>query len=117
VVTGAWGDDVLQAVRDLPVQVAYNPDWQTGQASSVRMGVQSAPNGVRRSIFLLPTNRKSPRPSCVPYWISTPARWHDRGPLVDGRRGNPVCFDRVTFPDLLSSAGIPGVGFYFLAIL
>ena len=29
-------------------------------------------------------------------------------PLVDGRRGNPVCFDRVTFPDLLSLSGDTG---------
>ena len=29
-------------------------------------------------------------------------------PLVDGQRGNPACFDRVTFPDLLSLSGDMG---------
>lgn len=47
VVTGAWHHDVIAALEQLqtgtsPVQIVHNPDWATGQASSVRVAVHTA---------------------------------------------------------------------------
>ncbi len=43
VVTGAWAEDVAEAVSDLQVRIANNPEWETGQGSSVRTGTQALP--------------------------------------------------------------------------
>ncbi|MFN2153135.1 MAG: selenium cofactor biosynthesis protein YqeC, partial [Anaerolineales bacterium] len=39
VVTGAYSNEVVSAVQDLSVQIVHNPEWQSGQASSVRAGL------------------------------------------------------------------------------
>ena len=43
VVTGANAERVEAAIHDLDVIVVRNEDWQTGQASSIKMGVQALP--------------------------------------------------------------------------
>ena len=43
VVTGANAERVEAAIHDLDVVVVRNEDWQTGQASSIKMGVQALP--------------------------------------------------------------------------
>jgi molybdenum cofactor cytidylyltransferase len=44
VVTGANADQVAGAVKDLPVKVLRNNNWQSGQASSIRTGAQCRGN-------------------------------------------------------------------------
>ncbi|NUM44846.1 MAG: putative selenium-dependent hydroxylase accessory protein YqeC [Anaerolineales bacterium] len=46
VVTGAFGEAVAEAVRDLPVIVAQNPDWEGGQSTSVKVGLAALPREV-----------------------------------------------------------------------
>jgi len=41
VVTGANAEPVEAALRDLPVQIVRNAEWQEGQAGSIRAGVRS----------------------------------------------------------------------------
>ena len=43
VVTGANAEQVEVAVQDLPVQIVRNPEWQSGQASSIKAGVSTPP--------------------------------------------------------------------------
>jgi molybdenum cofactor cytidylyltransferase len=109
VVTGAWAEDVAEAVRDLPIRIAYNSEWQSGQGSSVSTGVRALPAESGAAVFLLADQPQVPSP-LIRALLAEHARSLAEivAPLVDGRRGNPVCFDRVTFPDLLDLIGDVG---------
>lgn len=109
VVTGAYADRVRSALLGLPVEVVHNPDWEEGQSSSIRAGLQALKARVGSAIFLL---------SDQPYVsVSIVRGLVDRhsinlarviAPIVDGKRGNPVLFDRSTFSDLSSLEGDVG---------
>jgi molybdenum cofactor cytidylyltransferase len=127
VVTGASADEVETAVKDLPVQIAQNQDWQNGQSTSIRAGLSALPppslrdtspksfgfgggrEGVGAAIFLL-----ADQPQVTPNLIRAMVELHAAdlpaivAPLVAGQRANPVLFDRVTFPDLLALSGDVG---------
>jgi molybdenum cofactor cytidylyltransferase len=109
VVTGAWAEDVASAVSDLPVRIANNPGWQTGQGSSVRTGVRALPAESGAVVFFLADQPQIPS-TLIKALLAEHARTLAPiiAPLVDGRRGNPVCFDRVTFPELLALTGDTG---------
>lgn len=138
IVSGANAEPVENAVKDLDVQIVRNKDWQSGQGSSVKTGVQAiapphpsqnpqkaisrlqktkladlgrAPEGqVGSAIFLL-----ADQPQIGADIIHALVEAHVRelspilAPLVlEERRANPVLFDRVTFPDLLNLEGDVG---------
>ncbi len=42
VVVGAHEDEVREAIADLPLRVVVNPDWESGLAGSLRVGVEAA---------------------------------------------------------------------------
>jgi molybdenum cofactor cytidylyltransferase len=127
VVTGANAEKVEAAVKDLPVCIVRNAEWQSGQSSSIRMGVTaidspppslrdtspiSCGNGggrVGASIFLL-----ADQPQVTPTVLRALVERHsvDLSPIVapqvQGQRANPVLFDRITFPALMSLTGDVG---------
>jgi len=125
VVTGANADAVESRLNDLPVIIARNDHWQSGQASSIQAGLQALPSpsrrdtspdsdgfgggwdGVGSAIFLLVD-----QPQIKTNVIQALVEHHSTGlypivaPLVwTERRANPVLFDRVTFHDLLKLEG------------
>ncbi len=102
VVTGAGANEVAGAVQGLPLTIARNEDWQSGQASSIRKGLESCPANTGSAVFLL-----ADQPQIPPGVLNGLVELHASGlspivaPLVQGnRRGNPVLFDRVTFEAL-----------------
>jgi len=114
VVTGAYADKVQAAVQDLPVQVAHNLEWQSGQASSIRAGLGplSPPRvgeGAGGALFLL-----ADQPQVTPTIIQALVEEHAStlapvvAPMVLDQRANPVLFDRVAFPDLMKLEGDVG---------
>ncbi|GAB4577776.1 MAG: molybdenum cofactor cytidylyltransferase [Anaerolineales bacterium] len=98
VVTGAYGEEVAEAVRGLPARVAHNPAWAEGQSTSVRRGLAELPVGVGGAVFLLVD-----QPFVSAPLIRALMEEHARtlapiaAPLIEEQRGNPVLFDRVTF--------------------
>jgi molybdenum cofactor cytidylyltransferase len=106
VVTGAYSKEVEKAVADLPVKCVFNPHWEAGQGTSVAKGVQSLPVRAGAAVFLL-----ADQPQVPMALISRLVESHSytfkpiTGPLIDGQRGNPVLFDRVTFKDLSQLQG------------
>jgi molybdenum cofactor cytidylyltransferase len=121
VVTGANAEGVEAAVRDLPVIIARNEDWQSGQASSIRTGLQALlppystmenrEETIKRqagsAIFLL-----ADQPHITTTVIRALIEHHttELDPIVAPlvmmeQRANPVLFDRVTFPDLMKLEG------------
>jgi molybdenum cofactor cytidylyltransferase len=114
VVTGADAEQVETAVRDLPVTIKRNDNWQTGQSSSIRAGIQAIiEEGNKQpgaAIFLL-----ADQPQITASVIQALREAHAAelqpviAPLVMmEQRGNPVLFDRITFPDLMELQGDVG---------
>jgi len=130
VVTGSRAEEVEAAIRDLPVTITRNRDWQSGQSSSVRAGLSAltpSPSPlplsqiwergrgkggrgeVGAAIFLL-----ADQPQVTPSVLRALVERHSLdlsfivAPQVQGQRANPVLFDRVTFPDLLALTGDGG---------
>jgi len=113
VVTGAHADQVESSVSDLDVSIVRNQQWKTGQASSIKAGVNvlaapASPN-VGGAIFLL-----ADQPQLTTSILRALVEKHAEGlypivaPMVIDRRANPVLFDRMTFPDLLNLEGDVG---------
>ena len=109
VVTGAEADDVRAALAGVPVEIVHNPGWAEGQSTSVRMGLQALSPETTAAIFLL-----ADQPHIPVELVRALAERHAQtqppivAPMIEGRRGNPVLFDRSTFPDLMSLRGDAG---------
>jgi len=119
VVTGAYAEQVKATVQDLPVQIAHNAEWKSGQASSIRTGLGTLSQnlrfgrknweGIGGGIFLL-----ADQPQVTPTLIQALVEEHASSldpivaPLVLDQRANPVLFDRVAFPDLVELEGDVG---------
>jgi molybdenum cofactor cytidylyltransferase len=124
VVAGADADPVKDAISDLSdkIIIIHNPDWQEGQSSSIRAGIKTLRDGETMSLKNQDLRRASKncgsaiflladQPQTSPAILRALVEEHCRtlsaviAPLVDGRRGNPVIFDRSTFPDLIELNG------------
>ncbi len=120
VVTGANAEQIELALRDLDVTLVRNKNWKSGQGSSIRVGVESlqsgsterAPLSARKpgaAIFLL-----ADQPQLTTSVLRALVERHAEGlypivaPMVMDQRANPVLFDRVTFPELLTLEGDVG---------
>jgi molybdenum cofactor cytidylyltransferase len=105
-VTGAHSVEVQAAVRDLPVTLVQNPDWESGQSTSIQAGLRSLPPEAGAAIFLL---ADQPRVSVTLLRSLVERHAETLAPVVAPRvadqRANPVLFDRLTFRDLMSIHG------------
>lgn len=126
VVTGAEGEAVKAAVADLPVRVVHNPDWREGQSSSVRAGLREASRaggassargtagsgkvGSCGSAMFLLVDQPFVEATMIRKLIETHAASLAPivAPLIRGQRGNPVLFDRATFPEFEGLTGDSG---------
>jgi molybdenum cofactor cytidylyltransferase len=109
VVTGANAGETSAVLEDLPLTNIYNSGWHEGQSSSIRLGIQSIGDHVNAAIFLL-----ADQPFISVDLVQTLAAEHSISmapiiaPVVQNQRGNPVLFDRKTFPELLKLKGNEG---------
>jgi molybdenum cofactor cytidylyltransferase len=109
VVTGHAAPEVEAALSGLPVLWSHNPAWEIGQSTSVKAGVIALPPDTGAAVFLL-----ADQPRVTPALVRSLVESHAAtlspivAPLIDGRRANPVLFDRQTFPGLLSLQGDSG---------
>ncbi len=109
IVAGAQTAEIRFAVADLPVTVIHNPDWEAGQSTSLRRGLQALPDTIGSAVFLLADQPHIPIELVKALKDQHAQALHPIvAPLIDGRRGNPVLFDRATFVDLLSVTGDAG---------
>jgi len=109
VVTGANSGKVSAEVSDLPLLLIHNPDWQSGQSSSLKAGVAALPENVGGALFLLVD-----QPQVTVELLLALVERHSQdlpailAPYVFDQRANPLLFDRITFPDLLRVTGDTG---------
>jgi molybdenum cofactor cytidylyltransferase len=109
VVLGHQAERIEKLLTGLPARTVLNPDYEAGQSASLRKGLEALPPHANAAVFLLAdqplitadivrslvsAHRKSLASACVP--------------VFEGRRGNPVLFDRVLFPELLELRGDTG---------
>jgi molybdenum cofactor cytidylyltransferase len=109
VVLGAETDQCHTILKDKPVQVAVNKDWASGQSSSMKAGLAALPPNVSGVVFQLvdlPGISSDTINALIQRYRATlaPVVW----PEFEGRRGNPVLFDRSLFPELMQVRGDTG---------
>ncbi|TAK67287.1 MAG: nucleotidyltransferase family protein [Dehalococcoidia bacterium] len=101
VVTGYAAERLAPIVEVAPrARVAYNPEFESGKASSVRCGL-AAIDGAPTSVLMLAVDQ--PRPAEL---LQTLVRAHAASsapitaPVFNGRRGHPLIFDASLLPEL-----------------
>lgn len=106
VVTGAFDNQVKAALEGLPITIAHNSDWHSGQSTSVAAGINATPTRTGSVIFLL-----ADQPLVSESMIRKLVELHTQtlspivAPSINGHRSNPVLFDRDTFSDLSDLSG------------
>ena len=109
VVTGAYANEIRAALAGLPLGLVHNPDWQTGQSTSVKTGLAALPAQTRAVIFLL-GDQPFVTPDLLQALVKTYARTRPAilAPFVGAKRANPVLFDRSIFETLGQLQGDAG---------
>lgn len=110
VVTGFEDRKVREVLAPYPVRVVYNPEYATGLASSLRRGVLAASPATRGYMICL---GDMPLIRTETYRQLQEAFASRTGPTIfpvryDGRRGNPVVFDRAYHDEILRLTGDEG---------
>lgn len=109
VVTGAHAEAVSAALADLPVDVVLNELWAEGMSSSIRRGLRALRPEIQAALLVLgdqPALTSELLELLVARYRATKA--HIIAPFYQGRRGNPVLFDRAMFSELLAVQGDRG---------
>jgi molybdenum cofactor cytidylyltransferase len=109
-VTGHLSEEVGAQVEDLDITLVHNPDFADGMAGSIRAGMNALSADTDAVIILL---GDMPRiGSDVLKKLIGAYRDNDKGLIVtataDGKRGNPVLWDRRFFDALKSLSGDVG---------
>jgi molybdenum cofactor cytidylyltransferase len=106
VVVGAQAEAVERSLAGLPVEIVVNQAWTEGIGSSIRAGLGALRQEIQAAVMVL-----ADQPGLTPDVIGAlVARYRVSGapvvaPFYQGRRGNPVLFDRSLFPELLAVEG------------
>jgi molybdenum cofactor cytidylyltransferase len=114
-VTGAYHAEVAAAVADLQqgaagrLHLVHNPDWETGQAGSMQVGLGALSPACGAALFL-PVDQPYVEAVLLQQLV---AAWQQgallAAPLVDGElRGAPALFDRSLWPELQQVKGDMG---------
>jgi molybdenum cofactor cytidylyltransferase len=109
VVTGEKHDRIKEAISGLNVKVVKNLEWQAGISSSIKIGLNALSSDVGAAMFIL-----ADQPQIPVRLLNTLIREHEINlapiiyPFHEGKRGNPVIFDKVTFADLKKIEGDSG---------
>jgi CTP:molybdopterin cytidylyltransferase MocA len=105
VVTGHARDAVEAQIQSFPVTLAHNPDFTSGQQSSVRVGL-SALNGNFDAVFIVLADQPLIGAADLTELIAAFKKrtaGHVLVPVVNGQRGNPIVLDATARADILAS--------------
>jgi molybdenum cofactor cytidylyltransferase len=109
VVIGSSADEIRIALRDEQVTWVDNPDWQSGQSSSLIAGLKAVEDFSEAALFFL-----ADMPLISRNLVEALILRHQATlapiviPRIKGQRANPVLFDRDTFPALMDLEGDAG---------
>ena len=110
VVTGRDADEIGAALSEIDVKFAYNPDFATGMASSLRTGINALPEGTDGALICL-----GDMPLVTPQQMNALIDAFDpvegRGicvPTYQGKWGNPVLWASTYFDEIRAISGDKG---------
>ncbi len=109
VVTGHASGDIEQALAGLPVVFAYNADYASGMASSLRAGIAHAADSAGALVLL--ADMPGVTSTILDQLIAAFERAPDRAaaaPVYQGRRGNPVLLGARLFAGIAGLTGDEG---------
>lgn len=108
-VYGDWEEKWQKIAGKKGIPIIHNPDYQQGQSTSVRVGVQSLPDDLEGIIFILgdqPLMKSEVIDRLINvFYLCRPSIIV---PTYQGKRGNPVLFHRKWREKLLTLAGDRG---------
>lgn len=108
-VIGSERERAEQTLKDLPLEIVPNPEWEAGQSSSVKRGIEALPDHLGGVVFLLVDQPQIPA-DVIRDLLNRHAR--RLVPItalqIDGRKAHPVLFDRALFTDLKKIRGDTG---------
>jgi molybdenum cofactor cytidylyltransferase len=110
VVTGYARDVVESVVADLDVSFAFNPDFASGLASSLSVGLLATPRDVAGVLVLLgdmPLIESRLADALIEAFLASKGALAAI-PLTEGRRGNPVLLGRGLFEAAMRLKGDEG---------
>ena len=108
VVTGHARDAIEAQVQSFPVSLAHNPDYRSGQQSSVRVGL-AALRGNFDAVFVVladqPLIGAGDLTELISAFKKSPKREGGQVvvPVVNGQRGNPILLDEEARLQILAS--------------
>jgi molybdenum cofactor cytidylyltransferase len=106
VVLGAEAEQCRAVLGNRPVEIVINEAWVEGQSASMQAGLAALPANSSGALFLLVD-----LPGVTPDLLNQLIQRHREtvAPLIwpeyEGRRGNPVLFDRSLFLELRQVSG------------
>jgi molybdenum cofactor cytidylyltransferase len=110
VILGAHSDIVAPTLDGLPVETIFNPDWEEGQAASVRAAVRFLKEQVPGAVLFLLGDQPFVTTEAIDLLIATHRR--TGSPLVaseqDRRLGVPALFSAEFFDELTRLRGDAG---------
>lgn len=109
VVLGAFHEEVKSVLTGQLVSYVMNDNWRNGQSTSIIAGLEIVQSSVGSVVFIL-ADQPFISGTLINHLVEAHARTLDPivAPIIDGQRGNPVLFDRRTFPDLMNLQGDAG---------
>ncbi len=110
VVTGYENEKVSQAIPDGVDDVVYNPNWESGMASSIYTAMSALPKSIDGNVIVL---GDMPMITEITLKILMQEFIRQQGdriiyPLFNGRQANPVIFPEKYFAKILASTGDRG---------
>jgi len=109
VVLGHQSEVMKNHLSDLPVSVVFNKNYASGQSSSVKAGLKSIHSSAT-SVLFIPIDQPFLTNEVFNQLITA----HKEGPslitlpIYQERRGSPVIFDQIFFPELATITGDEG---------
>ncbi|MDX1520981.1 MAG: nucleotidyltransferase family protein, partial [Anaerolineae bacterium] len=109
VVLGAEVEQSRALLKGRAVNIVINERWAEGQSTSMQAGLAALPDNVGAAVFMLVDLPGIPA-GVITALIErhrqtlAPMVW----PEFEGRRGNPLLFDRTLFPELMAIHGDTG---------
>ena len=114
VVTGANAEQITPTVAAFPVQIAFNPNWQQGMNTSLRVGLERAEDFDKNLDAVLIATCDQPFVSADLFRKLTESYTQTGRPIVAsdyaGTRGVPALFDRSLFTELSRLPAGAGAG-------
>ncbi|MBX3567618.1 MAG: molybdopterin-binding/glycosyltransferase family 2 protein [Rhizobiaceae bacterium] len=110
VVTGHQEDRIREALRDLHVSFAPNPDYESGLSSSLKVGIAALPKGATGALVMLgdmPDVAGADVDRLISGFVAAGGRSVVRA-THGGKRGNPVILPHSAFAGVAALSGDTG---------